>query len=1079
MFNPGTGANDLIQRIAIQNDGKIIIVGRFNSYNGTSRNRVARLNADGSLDETFNPGTGANDDVWSSAIQSDGRIIIGGNFTSVNEMSRNRIARLNADGSLDGTFNPGTGANDDVWSSAIQSDGRIIIGGNFTTYGGTARNRITRLNPDGSLDASFNPNTGVNDRVRSSAIQTDGKIIIGGLFTFVNGTSRNRVARLNTDGSLDITFNPGTGADEFVYTITIQSDRKIIIGGNFTLYNGTGRNRIARIITDGCSISLTSSSGTDNQSVCINKAMTNITYNINGATGATVTGLPPGVNGNFVSGVFTISGTPTQSGIFNFIVSSTGECNTSVTGKITIFPLPVVIVTGTNIICEGSSTTFTAAGGGNNLWSTGSTSSSINVNVQGTYSVTVTSTDGCISSGARTLTVNAKPIAAIIGASEICNTSSTTWIATGGLSYIWNNGTSTSSINLNNAGTYTVTVTNASGCTSTFQKVLNISASPSCATCNDGIQNGNETGVDCGGSCDPCGGCTNITVEISTDQYPTETSWNIKNSAGVVMATSSKYSLPFTLNTHTYCLPVDCYTFTINDVYADGILSPGYFNVSDGTRVLVSNSAFTTSKAFIFCLGNAIPSTCSDGIKNGDETGIDCGGSCDPCPSCSDRIKNGDETGIDCGGSCLPCATCTDGIKNGNETGIDCGGSCAPCQSCVNISVEIKTDQYPTETSWNIKNSAGVVVANSSKYTLPFTLNTHTYCLPVDCYTFTINDVYADGILAPGYFKVSDGTRVLVSNSAFTTSKSVNFCLGNAIPPTCTDGIKNGLETGIDCGGICDPCPTCTDGKKNGNETGVDCGGSCISCIQGAYVTVGGYYFEAGWDAWAAGGVDCSRYFGTLSPEGSYSIRLRDNHDTKSAMTSSTYDLSSFNTVIVEFKFRATNIESGKEFWLRYYNGWYWTTIATYIIGEPYLNNQVYTITKTLTGPFPANAKFRIQNNAPGSDDDIYIDAVSIRGLADSYRIDNNNLTQINNVFNAGFGLEGFSIIPNPADNLIQIILDNQINKIQIFNLAGQLMALPQADIDNVLDISKLNNGMYIIRVETNDNNYTQKLIKK
>lgn len=71
--------------------------------------------------------------------------------------------------------------------------------------------------------------------------------------------------------------------------------------------------------------------------------------------------------------------------------------------------------------------------------------------------------------------------------------------------------------------------------------------------------------------------------------------------------------------------------------------------------------------------------TCSDGIQNQAETGVDCGGSCSPCPTCSDGVQNGSETAIDCGGSCSPCPSCNDGIKNQGETGIDCGGPCAGC----------------------------------------------------------------------------------------------------------------------------------------------------------------------------------------------------------------------------------------------------------------------------------------------------------------------------------------------------------------------------------------------------------------
>jgi uncharacterized delta-60 repeat protein len=255
-FNPGTGANGDIRTTAIQSDGKIIIGGEFTSYNETGRNRIARLNTDGSLDAGFNPGTGADGIIYTTAIQSDGKIIIGGNFTAYNGTARNRIARLNTDGSLDASFNPGTGTNGYIATTAIQSDGKIIIGGQFTSYNGTARNYIARLNTDGTLDAGFNPGAGASNQflatsILTAAIQSDGKIIIGGDFVSYNGTARNRIARLNTDGTLDASFNPGTGANSYILTTAIQSDGKIIIGGAFTSYDGTARNYVARLNTDG------------------------------------------------------------------------------------------------------------------------------------------------------------------------------------------------------------------------------------------------------------------------------------------------------------------------------------------------------------------------------------------------------------------------------------------------------------------------------------------------------------------------------------------------------------------------------------------------------------------------------------------------------------------------------------------------------------------------------------------------------------------------------------------------------------------------------------------------------------
>jgi uncharacterized delta-60 repeat protein/uncharacterized repeat protein (TIGR01451 family) len=250
-FNPGTGFDNQIYSTAIQSDGKIIVGGNFTSYNGTARNCIARLNVDGSLDTGFNSGTGFNSHVWSTALQPDGKIIVGGYFTSYNGTTINRIARLNADGSLDTGFNPGTSFNSTLYSTAIQPDGKIIVGGYFTSFNGTTTNRIARLNADGSLDTGFNPGTGFNWYVYSTVIQPDGKIIVGGQFTSVNGTTINSIARLNPDGSLDTGFNPGTGFNGAVLSTALQPDGKIIVGGRFTSFNGTTTNRIVRLNPDG------------------------------------------------------------------------------------------------------------------------------------------------------------------------------------------------------------------------------------------------------------------------------------------------------------------------------------------------------------------------------------------------------------------------------------------------------------------------------------------------------------------------------------------------------------------------------------------------------------------------------------------------------------------------------------------------------------------------------------------------------------------------------------------------------------------------------------------------------------
>ncbi|MEO8591175.1 MAG: delta-60 repeat domain-containing protein [Flavobacteriales bacterium] len=252
-FNPGTGANNAISRLTLLPDGKILITGTFTSYNGTPCNRIARLNADGSFDSSFNPGGTGPNNGCRSMLQPDGRIIIYGAFTSYNGVVRNRVARLNADGTLDLTFNPGAGADWPVNYSAIQPDGKIIVGGDFSFFNYTSRNCIARLNTDGSVDTAFDPGLGANTGIDQIVLQPDGKLIIGGLFTSYAGSARNHIARANPNGSLDSGFDPGTGLLDGVsssvsYSISLQEDGKVIVGGLFTSYNGIGRNRIARLM---------------------------------------------------------------------------------------------------------------------------------------------------------------------------------------------------------------------------------------------------------------------------------------------------------------------------------------------------------------------------------------------------------------------------------------------------------------------------------------------------------------------------------------------------------------------------------------------------------------------------------------------------------------------------------------------------------------------------------------------------------------------------------------------------------------------------------------------------------------
>jgi uncharacterized delta-60 repeat protein len=251
-FDPGGGADVTVETVTLQPDGKVLIGGDFTHVSGTGRNYVARLDDDGALDLGFDPGTGPDGGVRAVAVQSETKVLIGGLFTTVGITPANHIARLEADGSLDDSFDPGEGANGAVMAIAVQADGKIVVGGAFTTMDVTSRSHVARLHGDGSLDTGFlNGLAGANGTVYAVASQPDGQVLIGGAFTHVNGTLCRYVARLNDDGTLDPTFDPGEGASDQVRAVVLQPDGKILVGGAFQRFAGVFHQRITRLDADG------------------------------------------------------------------------------------------------------------------------------------------------------------------------------------------------------------------------------------------------------------------------------------------------------------------------------------------------------------------------------------------------------------------------------------------------------------------------------------------------------------------------------------------------------------------------------------------------------------------------------------------------------------------------------------------------------------------------------------------------------------------------------------------------------------------------------------------------------------
>ncbi|MBK8499223.1 MAG: delta-60 repeat domain-containing protein [Flavobacteriales bacterium] len=246
-----------VRTIAVQPNGSMVVGGNFQSFEGITLKHLVRVLPDGSVDPSFAP-TFMNSGINCVVIQpSDGKILVGGQFYQSLGAPYNHIARLNTDGTVDASFNPVVGPDFDVNSIALQADGKILIGGAFTSFNGTPRNHIARLNSNGSLDTGFNPTATPQNEVLTVVVDGNGKILVGGGFAAMPGTTHASIARYNSDGSVDVTFNTGAGATlgatayGEVNCISVLPDERILIGGHFSMCNGGTRNNIAALLADG------------------------------------------------------------------------------------------------------------------------------------------------------------------------------------------------------------------------------------------------------------------------------------------------------------------------------------------------------------------------------------------------------------------------------------------------------------------------------------------------------------------------------------------------------------------------------------------------------------------------------------------------------------------------------------------------------------------------------------------------------------------------------------------------------------------------------------------------------------
>ena len=238
-------ANNTVEAIYQTADGKIYVGGHFTTIGGSSKSRFARLNSDGTLDTAYT--LNANREVYTIYQTADGKIYVGGHFTTIGGQSKGYLARLNSDGTLDTGYT--LNANSSVLTIYQTTDEKIYVGGNFTTIGPGTQDCLARLNSDGTLDTAYTMDA--DSGVWAIHQAADGKIYVGGVFATIGGQSRTCFARLNSDGTLDTAYTMNTmNAMNRVWTIHQAADERIYVGGTFTTIGGSSKDRLARMAID-------------------------------------------------------------------------------------------------------------------------------------------------------------------------------------------------------------------------------------------------------------------------------------------------------------------------------------------------------------------------------------------------------------------------------------------------------------------------------------------------------------------------------------------------------------------------------------------------------------------------------------------------------------------------------------------------------------------------------------------------------------------------------------------------------------------------------------------------------------
>lgn len=828
----------------------------------------------------------------------------------------------------------------------------------------------------------------------------------------------------------------------------------------------------------------------------------NVTYAwSNNATGATVTGL--------------------ASGTYSVTATDGNQCTDVATVQIGQMGSNLsVTATATNSNCDANNGTATASasGGVGNItyvWSNNAIGQTIANLVPGTYMVTATDTNGC--TGSATVIVNqigSNMQVNVTGSDTSCGANdgmatATAFGATGNVNYAWSNNQSGQTIGGLTPGIYSVTATDANGCTATGSTTIGqngstvqVSATSTDATCN--ANNGTATASANSGS-------GNYTYVWNTNQTGA-TIGNLASGTYSVTATdangctgtaSATVNSTLTMSVNTESTDVSCFGDTDGtaSVFIQGGVQPFSISWSNnattttitdlaggqyGVTVTDDNGCITTGSVVVSepqPLSVLVTGTNANGGNNGSATANPNGGT--PPYTYEWNIQQNTQT-IENLAPAVYSVVVIDANGCEVEGNIVIEDVTPPVEDyCTSAGENTNYEWIENVTAGNVNNTSGnnngyadftglvVEMAQGSSIGVSLTpgfsntIYTEVWRVWID---FNQDGDFDD-----------NGETVFGAESTTTVNGSIDI-------PLDADLGQTRMRIAMKWGGAPSPCEFFTYGEVEdytvnileNNGGGSDCSNVIINTND----------FENGWGIWNDGGSDCRRSAAdaNYANSGNYCVRLRDNTNT-STMTTDPLSLASFEEVTVDFSYITRSMDNANEdFWLQISTdgGQFFTTIEEWNRGDEFENGVREFDAVTIEGPFTNNTVFRFRCDASGNADWVYIDDVTISGCTDldPTIFDNDEaMNFVNDDITSGVQNEvaaetieniKLAVYPNPVSD--QLTVDYQLPTVgtaslMIFDLTGKVVfqqAIENTDVaqnQTIINVNQINNGYYYLRI--------------